>query len=89
VAPGVVRVGPSLAGVAKTAVGRLQAPQYRGTARTAAEYREEPVFKPSVFIVPHGLYASPQRVPFMPGTVGQMLTPEEVKDLVAHLITLQ
>jgi nitric oxide reductase subunit C len=46
VAPGVVLVGPSLAGVATTAVGRLQDPQYHGTARTAAEYLEESVLKP-------------------------------------------
>jgi nitric oxide reductase subunit C len=89
VAPGVVLVGPSLAGVAKTSVARLQDPQYHGTARTAAEYLEEAILQPNVFIVPDGLYASPQRVSFMPDTLGKTLTPEEVKDLVAYLMTLQ
>jgi len=89
VAPGVVLVGPSLAGVAKTSVARLQDPQYHGMARTAAEYLEESVLNPSAFIVPDGLYASPQRVSFMPDTLGKTLTAEEVKDLIAYLMTLQ
>ena len=55
----------------------------------AAEYLEESILKPNVFIVPDGLYASPQRVSFMPDTLGKTLTPEEVKDLVAYLMTLQ
>src|SRR6266567_4552711 len=38
VEPGVVLVGPSLAGVAKTAADRVQDPQYHGTARTADAY---------------------------------------------------
>jgi hypothetical protein len=47
------------------------------------------VLKPSTFIVPDGVYASPQRVSFMPDTYDRTLTPEQVKDLVAYLMTLQ
>jgi nitric oxide reductase subunit C len=82
-------VGPSLAGVATTAAARIHDPQYHGTAHTAAEYLEESILKPSVFIVPDGLYASPQQVSFMPDTLGKTLTPEDVKDLVVYLMTLQ
>jgi nitric oxide reductase subunit C len=89
VEPGVVLVEPSLAGVAKTAAARIQDPQYHGTAHTAAEYLEESILQPSVFIVPDGLYASPQQVSFMPDTLGKTLTPAEVQDLMAYLMTLQ
>src|SRR4029453_17274846 len=62
VEPGVMLVGPSLSGVAKTGAARIQDPQYHGRAHTAAEYLEESIRNPSVFIVPDGLYANPQHV---------------------------
>ena len=39
--PGVMLVGPSLAGIARQAEERLRHPQYAGTAQTASEYLEE------------------------------------------------
>jgi nitric oxide reductase subunit C len=87
--PGVMLVGPSLAGIARQAEERFRHPQYAGTARTASEYLEESVLKPSVFIVPDGLYVSPQGVSFMPDTFGQTLTSEQMRDLVAYLMSLQ
>jgi len=87
--PGVVLVGPSLSGVVKAAEARIHDPQYRGTARTAAEYLREAILKPSAFIVHDGVYASPQRVSFMPDTYERTLKPEEVEDLVAYMMTLQ
>jgi nitric oxide reductase subunit C len=68
---------------------RIRDPQYQGTAHTPAAYLEESLLKPSTFIVPDGVYASPQRVSFMPDTYDRTLTPEQVKDLVAYLMTLQ
>jgi nitric oxide reductase subunit C len=89
VEPGVMLVGPSLSEVVKTAAERLGDPQYRGTAHTAAEYLEESILKPSAFIVPGGVYASPQQVSFMPDTYDKTLKPEALQDLVAYLMTLQ
>jgi hypothetical protein len=82
-------VGPSLSGVAKIAAARIHDPQYHGAAHTEAEYLEESILNPSIFIVPDGLYASPYQVSFMPDTLGKALPPAEVKDLVAYLMTLQ
>jgi nitric oxide reductase subunit C len=87
--PGVIMVGPSLAGIARTAAERLRDPQYRGTAQTAAEYLAESIRKPSSFIAPGGVFASAQGVSFMPDTLAQTLTPEQVQDRVAYLLTLQ
>jgi nitric oxide reductase subunit C len=89
VAPGVVLVGPSLSGIAKSAGARLQDSRYHGTAQSATEYLEESILKPSAFIVPDGVYANPQQVSFMPDTLGKSLTPEQLQDLVAYLMTLQ
>ena len=61
----------------------------RGRRARRRSIWKNPSSSPSVFIVPDGLYASPQRVSFMPDTLGKTLTPEEVKDLVAYLMTLQ
>jgi nitric oxide reductase subunit C len=87
--PGVLLVGPSLATVGRQAEERLRYPQYTGTAHTASEYLEESILKPSAFIVPGGVYASAAGVSFMPDTLGKTLTSEQVRDLVAYLMTLQ
>ncbi len=87
--PGVMLVGPSLAGVASRAAERIRHPQYTGTAQTASEYLEESILNPSIFIVPDGVYASAQGVSFMPDTLAKTLTSEQVRDLVAYLMTLQ
>jgi nitric oxide reductase subunit C len=50
---------------------------------------QESLLKPSAFIVPDGLYASPQGVSFMPETYEKTLTPENVQDLVAYMMTLR
>jgi nitric oxide reductase subunit C len=89
VEPGVTLVGPSLSEVGRTATERLRDPQYRGTAQTVAEYLQESIVKPSAFIVPGGVYASPEQVSFMPDTYDKTLKPEELQDLVAYLMTLQ
>jgi nitric oxide reductase subunit C len=86
--PGVMLVGPSLAGIARVAADRIRDAQYHGTAQTAAEYLAESILNPSVFIAPGGVYASAQSVSFMPDTMAQTLTTEQVQALVAYLLTL-
>jgi nitric oxide reductase subunit C len=89
VEPGVTLVGPSLAGISTRADERLKEPHYRGSAHTAEAYLFESILEPSAFIVPGGTYATPQGVSFMPDTYGKTLTPQQVGDLVAYLMTLQ
>jgi nitric oxide reductase subunit C len=89
VEPGVVLVGPSLSGVAKLAEERIHDSRYHGIAGGPAAYLQESLLKPSAFIVPDGLYASPQGVSFMPETYEKTLTPENVQDLVAYMMTLR
>jgi nitric oxide reductase subunit C len=87
---GVVLVGPSLAGIGKRADERVHDPQYKGSAKGGEEYLEESIVKPSAFIVPGDRpYGTPAGVSLMPDTMGKMLKPEQLKDLIAYLKTLQ
>ena len=54
--------GPSHDGIGHLAVQRLQAPIYRGTATTVAEYLHESLVDPQVYIVP-GYELTPHRMP--------------------------
>jgi nitric oxide reductase subunit C len=85
---GTVLVGPSLEGVATRAGQRVEAPDYRGDSRDAAAYLRESVLTPSAFIV-EARYATPGGVSFMPGAYGTTLTPEQVDDVVAYLMTFR
>jgi nitric oxide reductase subunit C len=88
VEPGITLVGPSLAGIARVAADRIRDAHYHGTAQTAPDYLAESILNPSLFIAPGGAYASPQGISFMPDALAQTLTPEQVQDLVAYLLTL-
>ena len=89
VEPGVTLVGPPLSRIAKRAEERIQDPRYHGTAHSAVDYLQESILKPSAFIVPDGVYATAEQVSLMPDTYGKTLTPAEVQDLIAYLMTLQ
>lgn len=86
--PGKKLIGPSLAGVAEVASGRLTEAGYTGKARTPEEYLRESILEPSAYVVAGSSYGSNGRS-FMPATFGQTLTPAQVDDLVAYLGTLR
>jgi nitric oxide reductase subunit C len=86
---GVVLVGPSLAAIGKHADERIHDAQYKGAAKSAEDYLEESIVKPGAFIVAGGNYGAGPGRSLMPDTYGTTLKPEQVKDLVAYLRTLQ
>ncbi len=69
-------VGPSMKGVATRAATRIQ-------GMSAADYIHQHIVKPSVFTVP-GFPAG-----VMPQNFAQVLTPQQINDLVAYLMTLK
>jgi cytochrome c2 len=76
VANGVTIVGPSLKGVASRAGSREP-------GKSAADYIHESIVSPNAFIVP-GFSGY-----IMPQTFAQTLTPQQIDDLVAYLLTLK
>jgi nitric oxide reductase subunit C len=86
---GVTLVGPSLVAIGKHADERIHDSQYSGAAKTADDYLEESIVKPGAFIDAGGNYAAGPGRSLMPDTYGTTLKPEQVKDLVAYLKTLQ
>ena len=82
-APGVVLVGPALAGVATRSIETIQQPTYTGQATNVADYLQESMMAPNTYI------AAGFTPDLMRPTFATELSPQEVADLVAFLLTLQ
>ncbi len=76
-------VGPSLAGIALDAADSVKEPEYKGKAKDAAGWLQESIVDPNADI-PEGF--SPN---VMPQDFGKRLTPQQISDLVAYLLTLK
>jgi nitric oxide reductase subunit C len=88
VSPGVNLVGPTLAGIGSRAAQLSKVPGYSGKAKDAAGYIRESIVDPNAYIVPGPTYSA-DRHSFMPGNFGKELTPQQVDQLVAYLLTLK
>lgn len=87
-AAGVNLVGPSLAGVAARAQRTIASGDYHGTARDAAGYIRESIVTPGAYVVTGANFA-PGGQSLMPANFGQTLTPQQLDQLVAYLLTLR
>jgi nitric oxide reductase subunit C len=87
-APGMQLVGPSMAGIGARAAEVVASPQYTGEATDAASYIRESITNPNAYLVP-GVTFSAGGVSFMPQNTEDLLTPEEIDQLVAYLTTLR
>ena len=81
-------MGPSLAGIATVAAGRIRAPDYHGQATDAAGYIRESIVDPNAYVLPGPTYSAGGRS-LMPGDFAQTLKPEQVDQIVAYLLTLK
>jgi nitric oxide reductase subunit C len=88
IAPGVSIVGPTLAGMPATAEARIKSPDYRGQARSAAEYVRESILEPNAHVLTGPTYSTAGRS-LMPADYGQTLKPDQVDQIVAYLMTLR
>jgi nitric oxide reductase subunit C len=86
--PGTALAGPSLAGVASRAAQLPGSAAYSGSAVDAAGYFRESILQPSAHLVPGELYAADGRS-FMPDNYGQLLSEQQIDQLVAYLMTLR
>ena len=82
-APGVVLVGPSLAGIGRRATTIVARSGYTGQAKNAADYLHEAILQPNAYVEP-GFQPN-----LMRATYGTDLSGQEVEDLVAFLLAVQ
>ena len=87
-APGVNMAGPTLAGLAKRAEQVINSPDYKGTAKDAAEYIRESITQPSAHLIPGAMYSANGQS-FMPNTYAKDLSPEQIEQLIAFLASLR
>jgi mono/diheme cytochrome c family protein len=81
---------PNLGNIAVVAEQIIKSPAYTGKAKTAAEYFRESILTPNVFIVPgNDNYRERDGNSAMEQNFAKMLTPQQLEDLVAYLLTLK
>jgi nitric oxide reductase subunit C len=85
---GINLVGPSLAGLAARAQLTIASADYHGTARDAAAYIRESIVAPGTYLVAGPNFA-PGGQSLMPPNFAQTLTPKQLDQLVAYLLTLR
>lgn len=66
----------------------IAAPDYKGSAKTPAEFMHESIVKPSAHLSPGPMYSANGQS-FMPSSFAADLTPEQIDSLVAYLETLK
>lgn len=88
IAPGVNMAGPSLAGVKGRTEALLASGGYKGQAKDVAGYLHESIVEPSAHLVPGPMYSA-DGTSFMPNTYGKDLTPEQIDQLVAYLMSIK
>ena len=81
--------GPNQANVVQVATSILKNPDYKGKAKTVEEYIRESILAPNAFIVPGDDYKEKDGTSAMKQTFAETLTPQQVEDLVAYLLSLK
>lgn len=81
--------GPNQANVSAIAQSVLKNPDYKGKAKTVEEYLRESILAPNVYLVPGDDYREKDGTSAMKQDFAQTLTPQQVEDLIAYLMSLQ
>jgi nitric oxide reductase subunit C len=82
-------VCPNLGNIATEAARIVRTPEYHGRAREAAGYLRESIVDPNAYLVPGERYRQADGQSVMPKDFATTLTPEQLDDLVAFLLTLR
>ena len=80
---------PNLGNIATEAERVLTAPDYHGKATDAAGYIRESIMDPNAYIVAGDNYMNAEGQSVMPKNFATTLTPTQIDDLVAYLLTLK
>jgi nitric oxide reductase subunit C len=82
-------VCPNLGNIATEAARIVSTPDYHGHARDAAGYIRESIVDPNAYLVPGPNYRQADGQSVMPKDFATTLTPAQLDDLVAFLLTLR
>jgi len=82
-------VAPNLGNIATEAARIVKSPDYHGKATDAAGYIRESIVDPNAYIVPGDVYSNSEGKSVMESDFAQKLTPQQIDDLVAYLMTLK
>ncbi len=82
-------VAPNLGNIAIEAARIVKSPDYHGKATDAAGYIRESIVDPNAYIVPGDVYHTADGKSVMESDFAQKLTPQQIDDLVAYLMTLK
>jgi mono/diheme cytochrome c family protein len=78
---------PNLGNIATEAARIIRQPDYRGRTSDAAGYIRESIVDPNAYVVPGATYRQADGQSVMPKTFGETLSPADLDDLVAYLLT--
>ncbi len=78
---------PNLGNIATEAARIVRSADYHGNARDASSYIRESIVTPDAYIVPGPAYRTADGHSVMPRDFGSILTPSQLDDLVAFLLT--
>jgi nitric oxide reductase subunit C len=78
---------PNLGNIASEAARIIRLPNYRGRAKDPAAYIRESIVDPNAYVVPGSAYRQADGQSVMPKNFGETLTPSQLDDLVAFLLT--
>lgn len=78
---------PNLGNIATEAGRIVRRRDYHGKATDAAGYIRESILDPNAYIVPGTRYRTADGQSVMPKTFGETLSPSEIDDIVAFLMT--
>jgi nitric oxide reductase subunit C len=82
-------VCPNLGNIATEAARIVRRADYHGRAKDAAAYIRESIVDPNAYLVPGANYRQADGQSVMPKDFAQTLTPAQLEDLVAFLLTLR
>lgn len=82
-------IAPDLSHIATDALEIIHRPDYHGQATTAQEYIFESVMTPNAFVLPPFNALTIDGTSIMPKDFSQRMTPAQIQDLIAYLMTMQ